>query len=277
MTRFLQHKPRIVEIVSVKNETPSLRSLNFRDELSSEAKPGQFIMTWVPGTDEIPLSLIPFDEDGFVRIAVKERGEGSKSLLRRAKGDMLGIRGPYGSAFTHTNERRVLMIAGGTGTVPLLALLRTLASESIECNFILGASTARELLFAAEIRSLAGKTKKATVHVATEDGSEGEKGLATDLAAKVLKDQSFDRIYTCGPEAMMRRVLDLAKAAQTPVEAGLERIFKCGSGICGSCCIGPYLVCKDGPVFNGKTLRGLSEFGFWARDHSGRRVAVGTR
>jgi dihydroorotate dehydrogenase electron transfer subunit len=275
MTRFLQHRPRVVEIVSVKNETPSVRSLNFKDELSAEAKPGQFVMTWVPGADEIPLSLIPPDDDDLVRIAVKERGEGSKSLLRRSKGDMLGIRGPYGSAFTHTNERRVLMIAGGTGTVPLFALLRALVSKRIECNVILGASTARELLFVTEIRSLVGKTE-GTVRVATEDGSDGKEGLATDLATKVLKDHSFDRIYTCGPEAMMRRVLDLAQAVQTPVEAGLERIFKCGSGICGSCCIGPYLVCREGPVFNGETLRGLSEFGVWARDHSGRRVAVAT-
>jgi len=276
MTSFLQHKPRAVKIVSVKNETPSVRSLSFKDELSSKAKPGQFIMTWVPGADEIPLSLIPFDDDGLVRIAVKERGEGSKSLLRRTNGDMLGVRGPYGSAFTHTNERCVLMIAGGTGTVPLLALLRALVSGGIECNFILGASTARELLFASEIRNLVGKTG-GTVRVATEDGSDGEKGLATDLAAKVLQDHSFDRIYTCGPEPMMRKVLDYAQAAQTPMEAGLERVFKCGSGICGSCCVGPYLVCKDGPVFNGETLRGLPEFGLWARDHSGRRVAVGTR
>jgi len=275
MTRFLHHKPRIVQIVSVKNETPSVRSLSFKDELSLEAKPGQFIMTWVPGADEIPLSLIPFDPDGLARIAVKERGEGSKSLLQSTKGDKLGIRGPYGNAFTHTNERRVLMIAGGTGTVPLLALLNALVSEDIECNFILGASTARDLLFAAEIRTLVGKTG-GILHVATEDGSEGERGLATDLTAKVLKECSFDRVYTCGPEVMMRRVFDLAQASQTPVEAGLERIFKCGSGICGSCCIGPYLACKDGPVFNGETLRGLSEFGSWARDHSGRRVAVGT-
>ena len=276
MTRFLQHKPRVVEIVSVKNETPSVRSLNFRDELSSEAKPGQFIMTWVPGADEIPLSLTPFDKDGLVRIAVKERGEGSKALLRRTKGDMMGIRGPYGSAFTHANEQSVLMIAGGTGTIPLLALLRALVPEGIECNFILGAGTARELLFATEIRSLAAKTR-GSVRVATEDGSDGAKGLATDIAAKVLKDHSFDRVYTCGPEAMMKRVIDLAQTAQTPVEAGLERIFKCGSGICGSCCIGPHLVCKDGPVFNGEILRGLPEFGLWARDHSGRRVAIGLR
>ncbi len=76
---------------------------------------------------------------------------------------------------------------------------------------------------------------------------------------------------------MMRKVVDLGRDARIPVQAGLERIFKCGSGICGSCCIGPYLVCKDGPVFDGETLGTLLEFGAWTRDHSGRRLAQGTR
>jgi dihydroorotate dehydrogenase electron transfer subunit len=75
---------------------------------------------------------------------------------------------------------------------------------------------------------------------------------------------------------MMRKVVDHAAEARIPAEAGLERIFKCGSGICGSCCIGPYLACKDGPVFSSEILRGLPEFGKSTRDASGRPVLIGS-
>ena len=276
MTDFLKHRPRAVQIFTARSETPSVRSLTFKDEMAFRAQPGQFVMLWIPGSDEIPLSLVPLSEEGLVRVAVKNRGEGSRALLAKDQGDLIGVRGPYGNSFTHSDEERVLLIAGGTGTVPLLALLQALLPMEIRCSFILGAETADELLFASEIRELAEKTR-GLVRFATEDGSTGEKGLATDLATKVLQDHSFDRIYTCGPEAMMRKVVNLGRDARIPVQAGLERIFKCGSGICGSCCIGPYLVCKDGPVFDGETLSTLLEFGAWTRDHSGRRLAQGTR
>jgi len=109
----------------------------------------------------------------------------------------------------------------------------------------------------------------------TDDGSTGTKGLATDEGARLLRTRTFDRVYTCGPERMMRKVMDLAEEVHVPMEAGLERIFKCGSGICGSCCIGPYLVCKDGPVFDSQVLRRLPEFGESTRDASGRPVVIG--
>jgi len=112
--------------------------------------------------------------------------------------------------------------------------------------------------------------------VTTDDGSTGTKGLATDEGATLLRTRTFDRVYTCGPETMMRKVMDLAEEVHVPMEAGLERIFKCGSGICGSCCIGGHLVCKDGPVFNSDVLRRLPEFGESSRDASGRRVPIGT-
>lgn len=276
MTDFLRHRPRVVRLVNVKSETPTVWSLTFMDDMAFRSQPGQFIMLWVPGSDEIPLSLVPLNEDGLVRIAVKRRGEGSKALLTKKRGDLIGVRGPYGNSFTHTDEKCVLLVGGGTGTVPLLALLRAFLPLKVRCSFILGAETALEVLFAGEIRDLTVKTG-GVARFATEEGSAGERGLATDLVTKVLQDQSFDRIYTCGPEGMMRKVVNLGRNARIPVQAGMERVFKCGSGICGSCCIGPYLVCKDGPVFDGETLAKLPEFGAWTRDHSGRLLAQGTQ
>jgi len=165
------------------------------------------------------------------------------------------------------------MIGGGTGAVPLLAFLRCLAPKGVECNFILGAKTSHELLFSTEIQRLCTQTG-GFFRVTTDDGSAGTRGVATDEAARLLRVRTFDCVYTCRPEAMMKRTIDLAEHAHVPAQAGLERIIKCGSGVCGSCCIGPYLVCKDGPVFSSEVLIGLPEFGESARDASGRPVGL---
>jgi len=271
----LLHRPRVARILSVVDEAPNVKSLTFKDRLSAAARPGQFGMIWAPGVDETPMSLLPSGSGDTVTITVKDRGEGSRALVRKRTGDVIGIRGPYGRGFTHEGEKRVLMIAGGTGAIPLIALLRTLAPRGVQCSFVLGANTSRELLFLEEIRGLSMETG-GVFSMTTDDGSSGTKGLATDEGAMLLRTRTFDRVYTCGPEAMMKKVLDLAEEVHVPMEAGLERIFKCGSGICGSCCIGAYLVCKDGPVFNSDDLRRLPEFGKSSRDASGRRVPIGT-
>ncbi len=270
---LLLHRPRTVRILRITNEAADVKSLTFKDELSAAARPGQFGMAWAPCADEMPMSLLPSGDEDLATITVKERGDGSRALLRKREGDLIGIRGPYGKGFTYSGEKSVLMIAGGTGAIPLLALLRTIVLRGAECHFILGANKARELLFEKEIERLA-TTSKGVVTITTDDGSAGTRGLATDEAARLLAARSFDRIYTCGPEIMIKRVVDLAERARIPAEAGLERIFKCGSGICGSCCIGPYLVCKDGPVFSDATLRELAEFGRSTRDASGRTVDI---
>jgi dihydroorotate dehydrogenase electron transfer subunit len=271
--QILQHRPRVVSLLKIVEETPTVKSLIFRDELSAHAEPGQFDMIWVPGVDEIPMSLLPSTHGSTVKITVKKRGDGSRGLLQMMKGDLIGVRGPYGKGFTHKNEKKALLIGGGTGTVPLVAVLRNIAKRHTQCSFILGAKTRRELLFVDEIKQLTIRTG-GEFSITTDDGSRGRKGLATDEAERLIQPSSFDRIYTCGPEPMMKKTVDLATHASIPAEAGLERIFKCGSGICGSCCIGPYLVCKDGPVFNSATLGELSEFGKSMRSASGRAVPI---
>jgi len=272
---YVLSRPRVVPILEAVDETPSTRSLSFRDNLTAAAGPGQFGMVWAPGVDEVPMSLLPRGEDDVVTITVKERGRGTAALLRKKVGGLIGIRGPYGRGFTCAGVKRVLIIAGGTGAIPLLALLRRLVSTRAECSFILGAHTGQELLFKNEIELLS-KGTGGIVSIMTDDGSAGTKGLATDEAARVLRSRRFDRIYTCGPEVMMKKVVGLAAEARTSAEAGLERIFKCGSGICGSCSIGPYLACKDGPVFSSEILKGLPEFGKSTRNACGQPVIIGS-
>ncbi len=263
----------MVRILEAVEQARGTKSLSFRDKPAAAATPGQFGMVWAPGKDETPMSLLPAGAYDLVKIVVKDRGEGSRALLRKRRGDLIGIRGPYGKGFTRTGVKNVLMTGGGTGAIPLLGLLHVLAPRGVKCSFILGAHTNQELLFPNDIERICRATG-GVFSVTTDDGSAGTRGLVTDQAEKVLQVSSFDRVYTCGPEVMMKKIIDLAETARIPAEAGLERIFKCGSGICGSCCIGPYLACKDGPVFSSETLKGLLEFGKSTRDASGRPIII---
>jgi dihydroorotate dehydrogenase electron transfer subunit len=89
----------------------------------------------------------------------------------------------------------------------------------------------------------------------------------------MLNEHKFDSVITCGPEIMMKKLLEMS--GKIPFQASLERYMKCGFGICGQCCIGKGLrVCKDGPVFDGETLKNIEEFGTYKRDASGKKIPL---
>ena len=104
----------------------------------------------------------------------------------------------------------------------------------------------------------------------TEDGTYGKKGFVTDIVEELLDENSFDAIYTCGPEIMMYKTVNLAISNQITVQASLERMMKCGIGICGSCCINEDLACRDGTIFEGTHLVQSDEFGQFHRTKSGK-------
>ena len=100
-------------------------------------------------------------------------------------------------------------------------------------------------------------------------------GLATDAAEQLLEKERFDMIYTCGPEEMMYKMFMLAERYETPIQASLERLMRCAIGICGSCVLGKFRVCKDGPVFSGEQLREVKEeFGQFKRGGTGQRIPI---
>jgi dihydroorotate dehydrogenase electron transfer subunit len=92
------------------------------------------------------------------------------------------------------------------------------------------------------------------------------------LADRLLEAERFDVVWTCGPEVMMRKVVDRATASETPTFCSMERHMKCALGMCDACALGPYHVCVDGPVFPADRLRPLADFGSFHRDSCGRRV-----
>lgn len=267
------NRNRVIRLERVHLETPSIKSFTFHDSLCATAKPGQFIMVWAIGVDEVPMSLSTIQSNGCSEIAVAKVGEATVALHRKRAGDLIGIRGPYGNGF-EPSEGNLLLVGGGTGIAVLLPLATSLPKRDASMTFVLGAKTRDELLFLDRAQSICSKHNCA-IAVTTEDGTQGSKGLATNAVEKLLEKEHFDMIYTCGPESMMRRVFQLAERYNTPIQASLERIMKCGLGICGSCCVGKYRVCKDGPVFSSEQLKEiLDEFGFFKRDFSGKRIKL---
>ncbi len=264
---------RIVKIQEVRGESPTVKTFTFQDKLCGKAESGQFVMVWIPGVDEIPISLSTITPNGLTSITVAQVGEATKALHQRKRGDLLGIRGPYGKGFTLTSGN-IMIAGGGTGLVPLMPLTEKLVKLATKLTFLLGAKTKDELLFLDRINQTLSKVN-AEIVATTEDGSYGLKGIVTDQAEQRLAKEKFDMIYACGPEQMMYKMFRLAERYHMPFQASLERIMHCAIGLCGSCVIGKLRVCKDGPVLTSEQLRTVKEeFGKFKRDFQGRKIAV---
>lgn len=269
--RIAANQLRTTRILSVKTESPTVKTFTFKDKVCARAKPGQFLMLWIPGVDEIPLSILDANEDGAVSVAVKKVGEATQALHNKKTGEIIGIRGPFGNSFT-LKRGRILMVGGGTGTAPLLFLAKKLASKATKLVFVIGAKTKEELLF---IDKLEEVCTEGNLVATTEDGSYGIKCLATTPLESLLAKEKFNMIYTCGPEQMMRKVLDSAEKHGIALEASLERLMRCAIGLCGSCVVGKYRVCRDGPVFTTEQLREVKgELGIAKRDFTGKRIVL---
>lgn len=265
-------KRRIVQIEEIISETPTVKTLVFKDRLSYFAKPGQFLMIWIPRIEEIPMSVMINSKEGYAAVTIRKFGVGSTGLFGRKKGDLIGLRGPYGNRFILRKKyRKILIIGGGTGLVPLLRLVSFASKEKVRSTIVMGAKTKAEVFFEKITKNII-RGNNCSLLVCTDDGSYGIKGTTVTLMSKLVRDESFDCVYTCGPELMMKAVLDISNQNSIPVQASLERYMKCGIGICGSCCLDSSLVCQDGTVFDGRQLSKMLDFGFSYRDKDGQKI-----
>jgi dihydroorotate dehydrogenase electron transfer subunit len=269
----ITHTPRIVKIKQESIETVSMKSLYFEDELSAKSQPGQYLMIWIPGIDEIPMSISFMSDENQSAVTVRNVGLATNELFSMKTNQQIGLRGPYGKGFNIDNIENALIVAGGSGGVPLGPLSDLLRKKEIKFTCIIGAPVAEELLFL-ERHQLNAKAVGGIVLPITEDGSHGTIGLASEIAEKEIKKEEYDMIYTCGPEQMIKKIVDLGLDNSIPVQASLERIIKCGIGICGSCVLDSLRVCKDGPVFDGETIKNLKEFSVSKRDASGKKIPI---
>ncbi len=227
-------------------------TLKFDSDMSP--KPGQFVMLWAPGGKEVPMSFSSVDRP--FSVTFKVFGETTRTLSRLNKGERLFFRGPYGNSYPKP-EGKVAYVGGGTGVASLNTMLHRYPGD-----VFVGARTRKDLFFIQE-----------DFRIATEDGSTGVKGTVVSMFLPF--SETYDYVYVCGPELMMKSLLDRAKFKRSArVYMSLERLMKCGIGICDSCSINGFRVCRDGTVFAIEDLRKMTEFGEVRRGESGKMELI---
>ena len=152
---------------------------------------------------------------------------------------------------------------------PLLPLLEKMKNKKVKSEFLLAARSKGRLLFVNELKKVADE-----LYITTDDGSFGFKGFTTAVLENELKNKKIDFIYACGPEVMMKKVMELGLKHSIQGELSLERFMACGYGICAQCMVDDRLVCKDGPVFSRDDLEHFDDLGRTKLDACGRKVPV---
>lgn len=224
--------------------------------LSREAKPGQFIEVRCVQTLD-PLLPRPFSihdaEDNKIKILYQVVGEGTKLLSLKRPGDEISVLGPLGTGFSvDKKKKKAILFAGGMGAAPLYFLARKLIEKNIDVELYFGTRNKENLITINPFKKLGIK-----IHIASEDGSCGEKGMITCLLNNKVGApiaSSGQSIFTCGPRPMMKEIARWALKNNLTGQASLEKEMACGVGVCLGCVVkikGDYKrVCKDGPVFD---------------------------
>ncbi|MHA2059116.1 MAG: dihydroorotate dehydrogenase electron transfer subunit, partial [Candidatus Thorarchaeota archaeon] len=202
----LMGNPVSVKVSEVVHETTKACTIIFNIKNSSFTfTPGQFLMIWVPGVDEIPMSVSLWNPPK-VGVTVLPIGEATESICTLQPNDWIGIRGSFGSSFT-LESQKALVVGGGIGMAPLRPLIYSLRKKGAEVTVLVAAKTKQDLIFFEEFSKLSDN--RVRLRVSTDDGSEGFKGLAPEAVREILDDNEFDTLYTCGPELMMYSLYDL--------------------------------------------------------------------
>lgn len=230
------------------------------DDTMAAFKPGQFNMVYVPGVGEsaISISSDPL-KPRAVAHTIHRVGIVTTALAQKKRGDVVGVRGPYGSSWPVevARSRDVCIVVGGIGLAPLRPLLYSLFHRRAEFGRIVllyGARSPLDLLYRVELEEWADRYNvEVLVTVDRGDSSwKGHIGVVTNLFTYVKLDARDTIAYVCGPETMMKFTLEELDRRGVPAEQtylSMERNMKCAVGFCGHCQYGPYFICKDGPVF----------------------------
>ncbi len=249
--------------------------------------PGQFVMIRVCAADSLsdPLLSRPFSIhrqalDGSIEIIYKVVGKGTDLLSHLRKGDYIEFLGPLGNGFPLMSipppsspykggarggeslfSDEVIIVAGGIGVAPMLSLIEAIRASGADNNIkvFLGGRGKEDLLCVDELKKIANE-----VVLTTNDGSAGIKGYVTDALHTCLLNghgqQTRTTVYSCGPTPMLKKILELTEHASINTYVSLESVMACGIGLCMGCVVkkkdnsGYFLVCRNGPVFDGKDI-----------------------
>ncbi len=234
-------------IRSIRELNKNTRWIEFDRPLAAE--PGQFVMAWLPEIGEKPFSIAGMDPFSLLVVDV---GPFSHTVHQLTPGAAIWIKGPLGQGYA-IGGQSLLLVGGGYGSAPLYALAAAARSEGKDVRVCLGAGTADGLLLGNEFQALGCE-----VITATEDGSSGLHGLVTLAVSQVLREQTVDTLYACGPVGMLSALAAMGREKSIAYQLSWEAQMRCGMGLCGSCevpqSLDPllpvgWLACFDGPVF----------------------------
>ncbi|HVW66303.1 MAG TPA: dihydroorotate dehydrogenase electron transfer subunit [Candidatus Peribacteraceae bacterium] len=275
--------PRTYHIKEIKRETEMVQSFTFDGSLG--AKPGQFVMVWLPGFDEVPMS-VAYDDGANTKITFFAVGDLTQELASRKVGDLVGLRGPFGTFYEWKAGDHIALVAGGYGAAPMYFIARSTIEHGCTLEVIVGARGKEHLLYIDEFEKL----PHVSLHVATNDGSVGYKGFNTEVLEKLLDScppkknakrgedcNPIDQVFACGPEMMLKRISEITAAHKIPSQLSMERYMKCGFGLCGNCVVDPLGIrmCIEGPVIKNDTAVAITEFGKYHRDDLGKKHMLG--
>ena len=218
--------------------------LTFDRKINIQA--GEFIFLWIPGVGEKPFSAL--SDDPF-QLAVIDVGIFTHELMMLEVGSEVYVRGPHGIPVSPNEGAKIMAVAGGTG----LAAVYQLARDFGNAEIFTGARTSERLYYLEECQ------KVADVHIATDDGSQGFKGVVTELLRQRLKEMSSQELgnlvfYNCGPAAMVHAAAKVQRefCSDDQIFSAIDYLTKCGVGICGACAAPDgQRICVDGPFLQG--------------------------
>jgi NAD(P)H-flavin reductase len=256
-------------VLDVKTETPTIKTIKLRPDPAVAFETGQFVELTVPGVGEAPFTPSSMtSEKETLEVSVMKVGKVTEQIHALRPGDIVGVRGPFGTGYPLEvfAGKEVLVVGGGCGFAPLRSLMYELFDKSSQFKKLLfrgGCRSPSEFLYREEITGWASRSDldmELTVDVG-DDSWDGHVGMVTTILDNLDMDTSQGIAVVCGPPIMMKfatmRVKDLG-FSDDRIYLSMEKNMSCGFGKCGHCRLGTYYTCKDGPVFRYDKIRDFS-------------------
>jgi NAD(P)H-flavin reductase len=269
--------PIKTEVIDVIDESPTIKSFSLKPEIPLNFKAGQFIEMSIPGKGEAPFtpSSSPYEKNKL-ELTIMKAGRITGMIHNLRKGDIVGLRGPYGKEYplSEFQGKEILLVGGGVGLAPLRALFLALAHDIEKYKSVLfccGSRTPSDIIYKDLIldkwQHLDKKRIKFRITVdrkvdRKDDNWKGNVGLVTTTLDKSGIDFKNSVSIVCGPPIMMKfTTFKLLEVGYKPeqIYLSMEKNMSCGIGKCGHCRIGNFYACKDGPVFRYDRINHMHE------------------